>query len=422
MIQPRPPHHIGFVSTRFKGTDGVSLETEKWARVLESMGFVLFYLAGELDCPPERSRRVEAAHFLNPDIEEVQIGCFGVRRRSPAISRKVQELKDHLKRELHRFILDFELDLIILENALTIPLNLPLGLAIAEVIAETGIPSIAHHHDFYWERPRFAVNAAMDYLGAAFPPSLPGISHVVINSIAGRELARRLGLSSTLIPNVMDFEHPPAPPDDYTDTVRADLGVGPDEWLILQPTRVVPRKGIEHAIELVGRLGHGARLVISHAARDEGSAYERRVRHYAELLHVNARFVESIISDQRGLTPDGRKRYALADVFPHADLITYPSTYEGFGNSFLEAIYYRKPIVVNRYSIFTTDIRPKGFRVIEIDGYVTEETVEETRRVLLSPELAAELAEHNYMLGWRYYSFDVLRSNLAGLVARSLGT
>lgn len=422
MTQPRPSRHIGFVSARFRGTDGVSLETEKWARALESMGFTCFYLAGDMDCPAERSRLVDEAHFLHPDVAEIGDGCFGVRKRSPKISRRVQELKDRIKAQLHRFLSDFHIDILIAENALSIPLNIPLGLAITEVIAETGIPTIAHHHDFYWERQRFTVTAATDYLSAAFPPSFPSLLHVVINTVAGRELARRLGLQSTLIPNVMDFEHPPAPPDEYAADVRQALGVQPGEWLVLQPTRVVPRKGIEHAIELVGRLGRRGRLVISHASHDEGAAYERRVRNYAALLDVNARFVGSIISNQRGLTPDGRKRYALADVYPHADLVTYPSTYEGFGNAFLEAIYYRKPIVVNRYSIYTTDIRPKGFRVIEFDGYITEDTVHETRRVLEHPELAAQLAEHNYNLGWRYYSFDVLRSNLAALVARSLGT
>ena len=37
---------IGFISTRFSGTDGVSLETAKWARVLEEMGHTCFYFAG----------------------------------------------------------------------------------------------------------------------------------------------------------------------------------------------------------------------------------------------------------------------------------------------------------------------------------------------------------------------------------------
>ena len=64
------------------------------------------------------------------------------------------------------------------------------------------------------------------------------------------------------------------------------------------------------------------------------------------------------------------------------DLITYPSLYKGLGNAFLEAVYFRKPIVVNTYSIYAKDIKPKGFSVIEIDGFVTEATVEKTRQVM----------------------------------------
>ena len=76
--------------------------------------------------------------------------------------------------------------------------------------------------------------------------------------------------------------------------------------------------------------------------------------------------------------PDGRKIYTLEDIYPYADLVTYPSTFEGFGNAFLETIYFRKPIVVNSYSIYTKDIKPKGFSVIEIDGFVTPDAVEKT--------------------------------------------
>ena len=54
--------------------------------------------------------------------------------------------------------------------------------------------------------------------------------------------------------------------------LRSDIGLAEDDWLILQPTRVVARKGIEHAIELVQRMEVPARLVITHAAGDEGKA------------------------------------------------------------------------------------------------------------------------------------------------------
>jgi hypothetical protein len=59
---------------------------------------------------------------------------------------------------------------------------------------------------------------------------------------------------------------------------------------------------------------------------------------------------------------------SLWDVYPHADFITYPSLYEGFGNAFLEAIYFKKPLLINRYAIFVRDIEPKGFDLITMDG------------------------------------------------------
>ena len=109
---------------------------------------------------------------------------------------------------------------------------------------------------------------------------------------------------------------------------------------------------------------------------------------------------------------DGRKTYTLHDVYPYADLVTYPSTFEGFGNAFLEAIYYRKPIVVNTYSIYKKDIKPKGFSAIELDGYVTEEAVEKTRQVLKDPELQKQMVDQNYELGNKYFSYKQLRIGL----------
>jgi glycosyltransferase involved in cell wall biosynthesis len=222
----------------------------------------------------------------------------------------------------------------------------------------------------------------------------------------------------------MDFEHPPEPPDEYTGDLRANLNVEPDEYLLLQPTRVVQRKGIEHAIELVHRLsllGVQSRLVISHASGDEGDSYEQRVREYAALLNVPARFVANIIRDQRGQTADGRKVYTLGDVYLQSDLVTYPSTIEGFGNAFLEAIYFRRPIIVNAYSIYSIDIKPKGFHVIEFDSYITDEAVRQTCDILQNPEQAQAMIEHNYQLAKRYYSYAVLERSLQALIVDLFG-
>ncbi|MGD9332768.1 MAG: glycosyltransferase family 4 protein [Desulfobacterales bacterium] len=409
-------HHIGIISTRIAGTDGVSLEIEKWADVLEKEGFACFYMAGALDRPPEISYLVEEAHFTHPDIKDIYINCFDVEVRKRETTDKLHALRNRLKDHLEAFVRKFDISMLLIENALTIPLNLPLGVALTEFIMETGIPTIAHHHDFYWERDRFTNNAVADYLSLAFPPNLPSIRHVVINSHADAQLSLRTGISSLVCPNVMDFANPPKPPDDYAADVRQALEIDDDELLILQPTRVVQRKGIEHAIELVHRLGRKAKLVISHASGDEGWDYEQRLRDYSKLMGVNTLFVADIINEHRGTTDDGRKIYTLEDIYPHADLVTYPSTFEGFGNAFLEAIYFRKPIVVNNYSIYHKDIKPKGFQVIEIDGYVTEEAVQKTSWVLNDQRMRKRMVDHNYELGRQYFSYEVLHMQLSAFM------
>lgn len=431
-------HNVGFISTRLAGTDGVSLETDKWANVFEGVGFSCFYFAGELDQPPDRSFLVEEAHFQHPHIKKVYRNCFGVSVRKRSVTKNIYKLKRKLKDRLYKFIKTFDIDLLVPENALTIPMNIPLGMALTEVISETGIPTIAHHHDFFWERQHFMTNAAWEFLNMAFPPHLPTIKHVVINSAADNQLSLRTGISATIIPNVMDFENPPpiagdlhscglenpareSVVDDYAADVRQALGVADDEMLILQPTRVVKRKGIEHAIELVNRLGVKAKLVISHASGDEGYDYERRVREYSKLMKVDTYFVSNIINEERGLTKNGRKIYTLEDVYPHADLVTYPSTFEGFGNAFLEAIYYCRPIVVNTYSIYTMDIKPKGFKVIEIDGYVSASAVRQARKVLTDPEYRHEMVKHNYETAQKYFSYSILRKKLKNLISDCTG-
>ena len=113
--------------------------------------------------------------------------------------------------------------------------------------------------------------------------------------------------------------------------------------------------------------------------------------------------------------------YSLWDAYPHADLVTYPSEIEGFGNAFLEALYFKKPIVVNNYAIYETDIKPKGFKVIDFNEYITDETVEAARNILQEPKLAKEMCDYNYKLALKHYSYKVLRNKLRVLLNNAFG-
>ena len=409
--------NIGFISTRLAGTDGVTLETSKWAQVCRKLGHKVFFCAGQLEAALKPSKLIPEAHFTHPEIVAIQQKCFGALTRSAETTEQIHALRRKLKAAIAEFAQQFAIDVLVPENVLTIPMNLPLGLALTEFIAETGIHTIAHHHDFYWERQRFLVNAVQDILDAAFPPSLPSIRHVVINTPARRELAQRKGVPASLIPNVFDFDAEPPATDEYARDVREQLGLKPDDILILQPTRVVARKGIEHAIEFVRRLNDPrAKLVVSHSAGDEGMEYYKWLGDLAQAEGVDVRFVANRFSETRKFDEFGNKIYTLWDIYPHADLITYPSVYEGFGNALLEAIHFRKPILVNRYSVYMIDIEPLGFEAITMDGYVTHAVVEHARKVLSDPELRQRMTDRNFAVAQKHFSLGVLRRRLHNLL------
>lgn len=413
---------IGFISTRFSGTDGVSLEAAKWAKVFEDDGHDIFWYAGRISRPPEISMCVPEAHFEHPEIVWLNKRIWGTTKRSRFVTDRIRSLSHYLKNTLHQFIEEFDITLLVIENAVTIPMNLPLGVALAEFLLEIEIPAIAHHHDFYWERSRFSVNAVNDYLEMAFPPKDTELFHTVINMNAADDLAWRKGCSSTLVPNVIDFAE--ADPNNSIDAavMKKELGFEEDDIIFLQPTRVVPRKGIEHAIRLISMMKNDKiKLCISHDSGDEGFDYEYMLRETAKHEGVDMRFVNAKVGDTRKVSPTGEKTYSLWDVYACADLVTYPSLYEGFGNAFLEAVYYRKPLLVNRYDIFMRDIEPKGFEVISIDGYVTNYTVEQVQRLLKSPEKQKRITDKNYELGKKYYSYEVLRNKLRRLLSTIRG-
>jgi hypothetical protein len=55
------------------------------------------------------------------------------------------------------------------------------------------------------------------------------------------------------------------------------------------------------------------------------------------------------------------------------------------------------------------DIEPKGFKLIEMDGFITGQLLEEVRRVIKDKAYRQSIVDHNYKVARRYYSYTVLR-------------
>ena len=147
--------NIGFISTRFAGQDGVSLESAKWAEVLWEDRHISYWYSGQSDRSPEISHVVPEAYFGFPENKWINERIWGSGSRDRFVSSRIRELSEYLKSTLYKFVDKFNLDILIPQNCLAIPMHLPLGIALTEFLSETQMPAIAHHHDFFGNEPAF---------------------------------------------------------------------------------------------------------------------------------------------------------------------------------------------------------------------------------------------------------------------------
>jgi glycosyltransferase involved in cell wall biosynthesis len=236
-------------------------------------------------------------------------------------------------------------------------------------------------------------------------------------------LRERLGIEATVVPNVMDFDAGFGRPDDFNRRIPEELGFGGDDIVLFQMTRVVRRKGIETAIDLVGRLDDPrVKLVITgHATDDYNGEYLNELKQRAAQLRRphQVQFAAHRFANVRVAANGVPGKFSLSDGYATADACTYFSKYEGFGNAFVEALAARVPIFVNNYQpVYWPDIGSKGFKTVQIENNeLTDRAVEDVRAVLTDPEYRAHIVEVNHDIGKQHFSYDVLGRQLDALLA-----
>ncbi|MEM9132527.1 MAG: glycosyltransferase family 4 protein [Actinomycetota bacterium] len=300
--------HVAFCSFRLGGSDGVSVVADSWARSFGQLGWTTSRVAGE-----------GPVDVIVPGLE---LGTD----RAPDAAAVAEALAGA--------------DLVVVENLLTIPMNLPAARVVADVL--TGRPAILHHHDPPWQRTHFAHITEL-------PPDDPAWVHVTINELTRAQFADR-GLAATTIYNGFDTA---VAPGDRTAT-RAALGVAEGEVLVAHPVRAIERKNIPAAVAVAEALG-GVYWLPGPPEDGYGPTLD------AILADTRCRVLRHAIED---LDPSA----TMADLYAAADLVAFPSTWEGFGNPPLEAAIHRRPAVVGRYPV-ADELQRFGFWWLDPDDH-----------------------------------------------------
>jgi glycosyltransferase involved in cell wall biosynthesis len=304
------------LSYRLGGADGVAVEARKWEWALRRLGFDVRRVAGQVDddVRPDDT----GLPFLAIDPTE------GSRPEPAALATALAGA-----------------DLVVVENLCSLPINPDASTVTAAVLEDHDGAVVFHHHDLPWQRAGL-------FAPPGIPPRRAQSLHVTINEHSRRELEAR-DFEAVTLRNAFDLD----PPLDQRDATRASFGFAPDDVVLLQPTRAIPRKNVPGAIAFAGSLAtllgdRVVRLWITGPAED---GYD----------DVFTRLVaEAPLPITVGRAPTS------ADAYAAADLVVFPSTWEGFGNPVIESIAHLRAIAVGEYPVLD-EIRRFGVELLSVD-------------------------------------------------------
>jgi mannosylglucosylglycerate synthase len=435
---------IGIVSGKLGGVDGVSLEVDKWIAILTRLGHEVYTIAGSYPqpsalVPAERRITLPELRFDSEFQRQVEMQVFPHMTDRPyhpggqelrQLIEQIETRGRELGITLYEIVKEHRLDVLVGQNTNAMPMTILGGVAMYYVATTQRVAAIFHHHDFWWERSRFSGSRIETLLTRIMPPVDLSLEHVVISSYAAHILSSLKRVSPHIIPNCEDFDDPVIA-DDYNGGFREDFGFDDQDILVVQPTRIVPRKRIEDSVALVGRLAERfpqwrerLHYIISLYQGDEpDESYIEVIRKRAEQWGVPLHIISDRVQSVRGTDEEGRRMYTNRDVLANADLVTYLPVWEGFGNALLEAVAARVPVVTTTYLVYKTDIMVSGLRNIEVrdrydrDGHliVEDHVLDRIHEVLTDHTLRHEITDHNFAVASREFGLSRLESKLRGL-------
>ena len=435
-------------------TDGVSLEIEKRMDILNTLGYDSFLVSG----PKSKNSDyiIDELNFDSPKIVSLTQDFFDPNLKEDLIPSLLDELdKVSLKiKEALIEIIKFEKpDFLFLHNIFSHGRHIAVSKAFLEIIEEYKIPTLGMHHDFYFERPQYTKVThpkLLEYLKKYIPPVSPLIKHAVINTMTQGKLMERRGIQAQVITDTFDFKQEPWKKDEYNEGLVEtfnSLGISKDDIILLQATRIVSRKSIEFTIQLVKYMNENnllksyinetlynnkkisnkskIHLLIVGYAEDDGLEYLNELKYISSKLPY-IHFLSDIIHAERGFE-NGHKQYSLWDCYSHVDAVSYPSTFEGWGNQFIEAVFAKLPIICFEYPVFKTDIKPFGYKYISMGNKFEEndnfsylktlnkdqicKTSDKLLKCLFNKE-TINILDENFKIGCAYHSYNSLKKNL----------
>lgn len=414
------------------------MEIEKRREILEKLGHKVSLVAGfdprvmrdkhiitisQIDLKSEISRILRKSFYYQKSIDKDTVWQI-YQSEEQKIYQQFLAVLDQKKP-----------DLIFIHNILSLGYNLPATTAIIKTLDSRQVPLVCVHHDFWWERNLFRrVNYRFvgDVLKNLPPKKNYILKHQVINNFAKKELFQRRKIMSEKMSDIFDFSKKFPKVDSYNFDFLKKFKIKGEDIVVLHATRIVERKVIENAIlfaaELEKEIKAKVWLLLPNFIEVESQTYFNKLKAFAHELKVNFLWIGDLVLAERQRI-NGRKIYSFWDCYQFADIVTFTSSSEGFGNQLLEAFWAKKIPIVFEYPVFKNEIKSEGYSYISlgekmrtqnglrfVDTSIIKKAAKKAKIYLQNQNLYQKTAKKNYQIAKKNHDIKYLEQNLTKII------
>lgn len=467
---------IGIIHSLIGKNDGVSIVIDQTVKAMSKhleINIGNFFFLGA-HSSPRFNAQTDEVFWHKSEVHKHILVNFN-NKNTEGLDELIHENALYAKQVIKKWVDENDIDLIIAHNT-SHPYNFITAVGLGyyiEELRDQGIiwPKLmVWWHDSYFERkifsnPNSVIQKYLKYLPGTYVDSISFINNQqvelgkkVFRQYNNVKLDKFIANRTTVVPNtseisweweniVIEKNSFIAPPqDNYNNSFIKDIGLEQqakslgftlnDTIMLLQHTRVVPRKKIELAIDLAfelekqfkkNRKNKCVALIVSGHSGDEQNQYQHNLyEHYTEKCKADPEsnviliFGENNILSHRDIIVD-KKYYNFAEIpsviAAHGGIGTFFSEVEGFGNNLLEMISMGLPVVINKYEVYKEEIEKFGFKLPAIENSeLTTELVDHAYKLLTDLEYRNKVVLHNLQVLKENFDHEIIAKKLEPII------
>ncbi|MEK9727915.1 MAG: hypothetical protein VW397_07420 [Candidatus Margulisiibacteriota bacterium] len=407
--------NIGIILPEIGGFSSLSIEFQKWYRIIESLGHEIFIITGKSRAVLKNLTVMNELYHENNYNLLFSSKLFDITDEDRDVISSFENISNRIQTIIETWASSNSLDLLIVENFFSVPSNLPVTYALYNFLQSFPCKKIVKHHDaFYRNNVKKLTNSSFiqKIFVSCFPLDMENTVHISSNRIIKSYLKEKCHVDSIIIPYVMSANQV----NYWKNPERLELS---DEFVCLSSDKVLihfsdllPSSKLENVFELLLKINDDDFKVVSivRKHKEYSDYYDYLVKKIND-SGLNKRFI-LIPEDEIALA----RRFSIDDLFSFSRGSLCLEAGVGFGQPIHMGIQNKCSLLFCTESqIDWLELSDLGCKVIYISQDLNDQDITQINHFLNQEN---NWGEENFKLMRQYYSVSFLKYLINNLFMR----